>query len=340
MGALYVMDSTGTWRQVQKAWTMDSTGTWTALARIWGQTAASGEPIWAKSYEDGTLTFPDKPLAATNLRVTATTSSGVSLAWDYGTSNQTGFLIQYSEDGSNFNSAGAVGPDARIATIDTLQQGVTYWLQVVAYATENQATTYADPSNVVQATTVLPAPSGLTATALSDTEIRLSWTDNSTGETGFIVYQSASVSGPWTEIDRVTGAPYTASGQSPSTPYSFELRSYRGSVESEVSNVASATTLPSQSAAPTDTPTITNFVANPGQTVTVSVKASLFTGENTVVEFWKNGARYSVTTLPSGTTTATSGGYAIGDQVYVIAYYQNTGGDGPSVQSQTITISS
>ena len=44
------------------------------------------------------------------------------------------------------------------------------------------------------------APTGLTATAVSGTEIDLSWTDNATNETGYYVYRSANGLTGWTRI--------------------------------------------------------------------------------------------------------------------------------------------
>src|SRR5260221_2894930 len=41
------------------------------------------------------------------------------------------------------------------------------------------------------------APSGLAVTALSSSQIRLGWQDNSSNETGFKIDRATSSSGPW-----------------------------------------------------------------------------------------------------------------------------------------------
>ncbi len=86
--------------------------------------------------------------------------------------------------------------------------------------------------------TVPTAPSGLTATAASCSQINLSWTDNSDDETGFYVYrggtQIASVSSNTTT--------YSNTGLSGSTPYSYYIVAYNGSGNSSNSNTANATT--------------------------------------------------------------------------------------------------
>jgi hypothetical protein len=87
------------------------------------------------------------------------------------------------------------------------------------------------------------APSGLTATVVSDTEVRLSWADNSWNETQFEVSMQTGTSG-WSTLG-VVGANHTSEpvdGLQPRTTYGFRLRAINGSGTSAYSNVATATT--------------------------------------------------------------------------------------------------
>ncbi len=82
-------------------------------------------------------------------------------------------------------------------------------------------------------------PTNLTATALSTSSIKLSWSGNGT----FVIYRSLSKSGsPFTPIASTTSTTYTDNGLAPRTTYYYEVvaKNYIGS--SDPSNIASATT--------------------------------------------------------------------------------------------------
>ena len=90
------------------------------------------------------------------------------------------------------------------------------------------------------------APSGLAATPLSSTSIRLSWTDNSSGPTvatGFLI-EEATGTGAFAQVTTAPGGTTSIDigGLSASTAYSFRVRAYDGAGDSGYSNVAQATT--------------------------------------------------------------------------------------------------
>ena len=92
----------------------------------------------------------------------------------------------------------------------------------------------------------VPAPpSGLTATALSRSEVGLVWTDGSSNETGFRIERSLNGTTGWHQVGtvaaNVTAFPY--SRQTPFTTFFFRVRATSGVGSSAYSNVASATTL-------------------------------------------------------------------------------------------------
>lgn len=95
----------------------------------------------------------------------------------------------------------------------------------------------------------LAAPSDLTATAVSPTQVDLAWRDNSTGESGFEVHRSTTgTNGPYAKL-AVTGAgigSYSDGGVAPSTTYCYKIRAFRTTGNkksySAFSNAACATT--------------------------------------------------------------------------------------------------
>lgn len=89
----------------------------------------------------------------------------------------------------------------------------------------------------------LPAPSGLTAEAVSSTEVRLEWQDNSPNERGFRIERRADGRSfeplGWNFMNRVTFFDF---GLVPSTLYDYRVLSYTADNRSAWSNIAKVTT--------------------------------------------------------------------------------------------------
>ncbi len=96
------------------------------------------------------------------------------------------------------------------------------------------------------------APTSLSATVLSESSIRLNWTDTSTFENLFHVMMSVN-GGAYSEIQvlRPNVTVLTLVGLTPSTPYSFKIRASNDAGYSSYTAVASGTTQASVPAAPT-----------------------------------------------------------------------------------------
>lgn len=90
-------------------------------------------------------------------------------------------------------------------------------------------------------------PSGITATPLDTTSIRVCWTDDDASATSFIISRSTVSGGPYTDIATVASGSncYTDTGLNPGTTYYYVVQSVNGngSEESANSDEASATTL-------------------------------------------------------------------------------------------------
>jgi hypothetical protein len=89
------------------------------------------------------------------------------------------------------------------------------------------------------------APTGLTATAVSSSQINLTWVDGDTAEQGFKIERCTSVGcSNFTQIATVGAniTSYSNTGLSSSTSYSYRVRAYNASGDSSYSNPASAVT--------------------------------------------------------------------------------------------------
>jgi thermitase len=109
------------------------------------------------------------------------------------------------------------------------------------------------------------APSGLTATAVSSSEINLTWADNSNDEDGFEIHRCQGTGCTnfalvATVASDATG--YSNTGLPANTLYRYEVRAYNSGGTSGFSNIAEATT--QQTAGPPAAPTSLTATAGPG----------------------------------------------------------------------------
>ena len=162
-----------------------------------------------------------------------------------------------------------------------------------------------DPAGAAPDTTPPTAPSNLTATATSSSQINLAWTA-STDDAGVTEYLVERCQPTCTQVATVTTTGYNDTGLTANTTYSYRVRALDAAGNtSPYSNVASATTL-----APPSPPTITSFSPASGPAGTsVTISGTNFTG-TTAVRFNGSIASYIITsateiqaTVPTGATT-------------------------------------
>ena len=189
---------------------------------------------------------PTAPVAPTTL--TAAASSGrIDLAWSDNAGNEDGFQVERSTGSSSFALHGTAGPNATTYADAAVQPSTTYSYRVLAF----NGAGYSAWSNVASATTPAPppttpaAPSGLTATALSRSQIRLAWKDNSNNESGFRIQRSKNGVN-FTTITTVEAGvmSYTNTMLQANKRYWYRVRAYNSAGNSAYSNTASARTLP------------------------------------------------------------------------------------------------
>ncbi len=189
---------------------------------------------------------PTPPSAPSALTATAVSSSRIDLTWADNSSNETGFKIERSTDGVSFAEIATVGANVTSYSNTGLDPSATYHYRVRA----NNAAGDSGYSNTASATTLaapLPptAPSGLTATAASSSQIDLAWADNSSNETGFKLERSTDGL-VFAEIATVGAnvTSYSNTGLAPSATYHYRVRANNAAGDSGYSNTASATTPP------------------------------------------------------------------------------------------------
>jgi hypothetical protein len=180
------------------------------------------------------------PAAPTGLTATPG-NARVTLSWNAsagatsykvyrGTSSGGETLLQSNVTGTSF--------------LDTsVTNGTTYYYKVSAVNAAGESALSAEASATPQAPPA--APGNLAATAVSTSQINLTWADNSTNETGFVLERatnSAFTAGLTTVNLGANTASYSATGLAAGTTYWFRVRAVNIGGASANSNVASATT--------------------------------------------------------------------------------------------------
>ncbi|MGH9785619.1 MAG: fibronectin type III domain-containing protein [Terriglobia bacterium] len=195
-----------------------------------------------------------KPKPPTGLSATATSSIAISLAWTDAANNENGFTIERCTGSgcSNFSQIAQVGANVTTYNNTGLAASTTYRYRVLAFnaagnskfSNNAEATTQAAPPPTPPA-----APSGLTAQAISYSQINLSWADNSSNETGFRIERCvgtmASCSGgsfaPIAQVgSNVTS--YNNTSLASETAYTYRVQAYNAAGNSAFCTPVAATT--------------------------------------------------------------------------------------------------
>jgi titin len=184
------------------------------------------------------------PSAPSNLRATASSTSTIRLSWQDNASNESGFTVEKSTDNSTFAVLSTIStPNTTACDATGLSPGTTYWFRVKAW---NSAGSSAPTASVSVTTLQLPAaPSTLQASPTGFDSIHLTWHDNSSNETAFLIEYSTSSN--FLALSSTTSAANTTSfdiaGLTPGTQYWFRVSSRNANGTSSPCSAVSATTL-------------------------------------------------------------------------------------------------
>ena len=223
------------------------------------------------------ITDTQPPSVPTNLTATAVSSSQINLSWTASTDNVgvTGYNIHrggvkigtavttsYSDSGLLPSTAYAYAVSAFDGAGNTSAQSAS------VSATTFPASTDTQPPSV---------PTNLTATAVSSSQINLSWTasTDNVGVTGYNIYRGG------VKIGTAATTSYSDSGLLPSTAYAYVVSAFDGAGNTSAqSSSASATTFSASTANGISSPLRPN-PANPHYFTDATGKAILLTGSQT-----------------------------------------------------------
>ncbi|MDH7488002.1 MAG: fibronectin type III domain-containing protein [Anaerolineae bacterium] len=168
--------------------------------------------------------------------------------------------------------------------------------------------------------TVAPnTPTGLTATAVSQSQINLSWNGVPGQVEGYKVYRNGSY------IGSTTGTSYQATGLSCNTDYSFQVKAYAVGIDSNPSNTASART---HACPPQLCPAPGNLTATTLSQSSIRLGWQDTCGNEDSFKIYRNDTL--VNTVGAGTTTWTDTGLSCGTTYSYYVKAHNAAGDSPA----------
>jgi titin len=205
---------------------------------IWGAAGNSGYSNTACATTRQTAPAAPSGLIAQSLDPTFQ----IQLNWIDGSGNETGFVIERGTDGVNFSQIVTVGANVTQYNNTGLPASTRYFYRVRAFNNVGSS----GYTNVADATTNASpptAPGNLSVITASESQLNLSWTDNSGNESGFEIERSQD----GTNFSKIADAEanatsYPSNGLSPNTQYWYRVRAKNNGGNSGYSNVASAAT--------------------------------------------------------------------------------------------------
>lgn len=187
-------------------------------------------------------TIPDRPS-----ELTAVLDTQILLNWKDNSNSETEFRIYRGVNTDRTEFYCKVGEGITTFKDTLIEPGKTYYYVVTAINGIGESAASNQVSITVPPVAKVPnAPTNLSATVLSTTEIKLTWQDAADNEEGFRVYRGATETAVTTLVKEVGAGEtqFTDSQLTPNTTYYYQVKAYNATGESAASNLAQGTTLP------------------------------------------------------------------------------------------------
>ena len=188
----------------------------------------------------------------------------------------------------------------------------------------------------------LSPPTNVTATAVSSSQINLSWTDNETTESAYLVMRSNSSGGTYSTIATLAAnsTSYSNTSLAASTTYYYKIVVQDAGSNTASSGVVSATTSSGGSSNPPAAPSALTTSNITTSSIGLSWQDNSSNENNFVVERSTNGSSYSViATLSANSTSYTNTGLSASTTYYYRVKAQNSYGSSAYTSAVSATTS-
>jgi len=286
--------------------------------------------------EDCTFTVPGDiivPTAPGGLTGVAKSPTQIDLAWTDNSTDETGFRI--FRDGTELLPSPKAGANVTTFSDTGLTCGKTYTYTVKAMnADGDSAATSAVTVTTPACTVTIPAASsGLTATAKSQTQIDLAWTDNSGNETGFKIFRDGVELLPSPKVvANVTT--FSDTGVTCGTTYTYTVKAVNAAGDS-AGVTATATTPACASGSPTAPGGLTGVAKSATQ---VDLSWTDNSNNETGFRIFRNGVELTPSPkVGAGVTTFSDTGVICGTTYTYTVKAVNAAGDSAGVTATATT---
>ena len=279
---------------------------------------AAGNVSAQSTAPSATTQAPDTtpPSVPAGLSATAVSSTQINLSWTASTDNVgvTGYDV--------FRNGTQVGTTTTTSYQDTgLTAGTTYSYTVAAYdAAGNVSAQSTAASATTQAPDTTPpsVPAGLSATAVSSTQINLSWTasTDNVGVTGYDVFRNG------TQVGTTTTTSYQDTGLTAGTTYSYTVAAYDAAGNVSAQSTAASATTQAPDTTPPSVPAGLSATAVSSTQINLSWTASTDNVGVTGYDVFRNGTQVGTTTTTSYQDTGLTAGTTYN---YTVAAYDAAG---------------
>ncbi|QKZ13136.1 fibronectin type III domain-containing protein [Spirosoma sp. KUDC1026] len=195
---------------------------------------------------------PDAPpTAPARLTATPASFSQINLSWADLSANESGFQIERSANGTDgWNKIADVAANVTTYADQNLSPRTRYYYRIRAVNAAGNSS-YSNAADATTPDAPPAAPTRLTATAVSNSQINLSWTDGSDNETGFELERSPDGT-TWTKVADLpaNATTYQNTGLTPNVWYYYRVRAVNAVGQSAYSNIADTSTPDVPPAAP------------------------------------------------------------------------------------------
>jgi fibronectin type 3 domain-containing protein len=286
------------------------------------------------SYYSQLIAPPDKtpPSAPSNLAATPSYES-VSLLW-YGSTDNVGvagynvYRCEPPAEGQTCTGVWIANTSSTTYTDSAVAQGTPYNYQVQAFDLANNNSAMSETLSTQTFTSPANAPSNLTATPISATEVNLAWSApmDSSGLSEYVIYSGISSAGLQQVGTTAAGVrTYTAKSLSPKTINYFAVAAVESGATSPKSPMVWTTTLPLPSS-----PTKVSATATGDTAIALTWQQDVAHGELPVSSYQvlRGTASGDLTQIATVTTTAfTNESLKPGTTYYYEVVAVDTGGD-------------
>jgi hypothetical protein len=188
------------------------------------------------------LELPPAPAAPTGLVESKSTETSVTLSWKDHATNESGYHVYRSTDGTNYTLVANLKANSKSYTDTKLQPGTTYYYELSAWNPGGE--TYAAipfTAATLQAPPV--APTNVAFSNLTGSTVTLHWTESANQISGYRIYRSSNGK-TFNLVGNVDGSThsFTDTGLNALTKYSYEVSAWN-TAANKISKAASVSTL-------------------------------------------------------------------------------------------------